>query len=354
VMNHDPAGVSLLMRTYTIVIPCAIAVKAEQDIVTLWKSVLTKPTIEDTTSTNLATMLSTIVIHMVDGKNCMSVLTATRASAAVGIKDFLTKMSAPDHDVGFLITLVANMLGPITIRAKQLESLLWKAVLTQPPIETMTSASATALISTIIVDMVNRKKCEVCFATLYALAAIGSKDLITKFISISLQLLMALLAKFSCESRPSKALGTHARLSFLYSTLTILRILTSTNLLLFFKRLSEKRFTLPLHDFLIVRKIIIMAARLAGNAETITYSMPILGSFRMIAATTGAVFLRGILGYNNVHEMGHSFSSRLGTAATSPGHHILLPQSYHRSAYEASLEVNYVTPLTTTTASMKG
>jgi hypothetical protein len=62
------------------IIPGAIAVETEYlEPAILREPILAQPAIEVTASTNLTTMLSTVVMHMVNGKNFRSVLTTACA-----------------------------------------------------------------------------------------------------------------------------------------------------------------------------------------------------------------------------------------------------------------------------------
>jgi hypothetical protein len=325
------------MRTDAVVVPGTVAIEAEGLKPLFWKPVLAQPRVESTASANLATVLIAIVMNMVNGKNFGSVLTTARTLPTISCKRFLTKIGLPDHDVGFLTLHSANMLEPIAIIAQQLKSLLGKTVLAKPPIETMAFAIDSAMISAIIVDMVYHKESRMRFAADNTFAAIGSKDLITKLITPLLLISMTKIAEMTSGGRTSKALTTFASLSFLNRKLAVTLILMSTDLLLFFRRFGEQSFTVFLNHPtrpLWMSPVVIMATRLAGNAksQSSTFLMPVLRGFRKIAATAGAMFQRGILGYN-IHTDETTFhSSRSGVQLTPPGHHILLPQVYHRSA----------------------
>jgi hypothetical protein len=287
------------MGTDTVVILSAIAVKTENLIPAILREpILAHPAIEVGTTTNLATMLCAIVIHIINGQNLWSVLTTAYTHAPVSDQHFLTKVSIPDHDIGFLIRLAANMFEPIAIRAKQLKSVLGKAVLSQPQVETMTTASETAMLGSVIINVVNRKKGWMRFATLHTDATIGSKNLITKLIIPLLRISMTTSANETTRfGRASKTLATHACLDFLHRTLTTLRILTSTDLLLLFRGQRLKSFTPFLSSCLTalwMSKIVIMAARFARDAKFVlasTFSVPVLGGSFKPLLTSWAILL---------------------------------------------------------------
>jgi hypothetical protein len=338
----------LLTRTDTVIVPGTIAVETEGLKPLFWKPILAQLRVESTASTNLATVLIAIVMNMVNGKNFGSVLTTARTLPTIGCKRFLTKIGMPEHHRGFLDRLLAHLFEPIAIIAQQLGSRFRKTVLTKPPVEAMTSANSPAMISAIIPNMVNREKRRMRFATLCTLPAIGSKNLITKLISISLQLLTTLLTQVSYKSRANNARATHTLLSSLNRTRATSLVLMGTNCLLLFRRLGKKSITLLLDDLLTVHKVLIMATRLAGKAKFFasTFSMPELRGFRKIAATAGAMFQRDltkvkehtlneVLWYNTIHTMRVSLSCRHGPDCASntiwaPPH--LVSPLYHRSA----------------------
>jgi len=154
------------------------------------------------------------------------------------------------------------------------------------------------MIGPAIVNMINRKKLRASFAALYAPITIGSKDFITKLITPSLLISTTLIANQTTRfSWTSKALATHTSLPFHNRTLSILPIPTVANFTLLFRRFSKESITVLLNDLLIMRKVVIVAARFARNAKTTAFSMPVLGGFREIAVTIWAMLLSSILEY---------------------------------------------------------
>jgi len=281
------------MRTDPIVIPGSIAVEAEQrKPAILRKTLLAQPCIEGSTFANLSTVLCSIVLHMVDGQSLGSCLTTTDAYAAICCYGFLPEGSIPLPDVGLLKRLRTYILQPIAICAKQLKSLR-EAIPTKPSVETMTIASDSTMLSTIIVDMVNRKKFCTSFAAYHTSSSIGSKNFITNLIIPLLLISITTIAYGTAGgSRTSKALATHAFLNFLHRTLTTIVVLASTNLFLLLGGFSEESFTVSDNHLLCVRKILIMSTRLAGNTKPTldsTFSVPVLCSSVKPSLTSGAI-----------------------------------------------------------------
>jgi hypothetical protein len=272
-----------------------IAIKTEDLEPFFRESIFAQPCIEATASTNLATVLCAIVLHMINGQHLWSVLTTACTHAPISGQHLLTKVSIPKLHIVFLTTLEAYVLEPIAICTKQLKSFLGKAVLSQPQIETIPTASKTAMLSSVVLNMVNRKKCRVSLSTLAADAAICGKNLLTKLISVLLTISITAIANETTRfGRVSKTLATHTCLSFLHGTLTTMLILASTDLLSLFGRFSAKRFALRLKYLLTVRLIVIMAASFAGDAKprlTTTFSAPVLGGSVKPALTSWAILL---------------------------------------------------------------
>jgi hypothetical protein len=108
------------MGTDFVEIPGTIAVKTQQlKPAILREPILAQPAIEVGTTTNLATVLCAIVLHMVNSQNLWSVLTTACTPVPISGLHFLTKLSIPALDVGFLTILLTHMLEPIAIGAKQ-------------------------------------------------------------------------------------------------------------------------------------------------------------------------------------------------------------------------------------------
>lgn len=167
-VGHDrswPTGDSLLMRTYTIVILGAVAIKAEDLKTLLGEPVITQPGIETTSTACFLAMFSPIIIHVVDGQHIGLSLSTAHAFPPISSHCLSTKFSIPDfHIVAStgLLTEITRLLvetfEPVMIRAEQLEIFLWKAIFTEPHIETMATSNGTAMICSIIVDVIYREE----------------------------------------------------------------------------------------------------------------------------------------------------------------------------------------------------
>jgi hypothetical protein len=261
------------MRTDIIIKSGAVAVKTERLKTLLRKVILPQPAIEGAASTDLTAMLSTVVIDVINGQHICLRLPTANASSTISSDGFLTQVSVPDLNVGFLTNLAAKMLAPVAIRAEKLKAFLGVVILAKPSIEAVSVASHTAMLSAIIADMVNRKKSRIRFAADSAFAAIGNKDLLTKIITILLMLRMATVANGATRfDRANNTRATHTSLPFLRCTLAIILIQMSTNFLLLLRGFGKQSFTPFLNNLfraLRMSKIFITAARLANAAQTI-------------------------------------------------------------------------------------
>jgi len=235
-LSHSSPEDLTLMRTSTIDLFSDIAVKA-QDLKSpiLRKSFFTQPSIEAaTTACNLA-VFGPVVIDMIYGKYLKLFLATACTSATIGRKGFLAKVSMPDLHGSFLTRFQANMLEPIMVMAKNLVSSR-EAILAQPLIETMPTASNTTVISTIIVNVINREKRWTRLATYYTGVAICREDLITKLVCISLLIVMTALAEISNFSRTSETFRAHTSRSFPCRAIVTLVVLTITLGITLFRR----------------------------------------------------------------------------------------------------------------------
>jgi len=159
------------MRTSTIIILSPVAIKAERLKTTILReSIFSQPLVEATASANLTTVIIAVAVHMVYGQNIRIGLSTADTYTTISCNGLLTKIRIPDRHVAFFNWRTTNMFKPVAIRAEQLKPFLRKVVPAKPLVETRTSASDTAMASTIIVNVVYRKKCEVRFTTDYTFA----------------------------------------------------------------------------------------------------------------------------------------------------------------------------------------
>lgn len=318
------------MRAYTIIKFGTVAIKAEGLKPFLGKAILAQPTIEGATSTDRTAMLSTVIIDMVNSQHISLRLSTTNALTTVGSEGFLAKLHIPNLDIVFLTRLTTDTFTPVAVRTEQLKVFLGKVILAKPPVETVPIASYPAMVSTIIADMVNRKKSGIRLTTNRAFTAISRKNLIAESITIPLMLHTATFANgMTCFSRANNTRATHTSLPFIRSTLAIILIQMGTYYLLLFRRFRKQGFTPFLNDFLIafwMSKIVITAASFTDTAQTIFSTTKLTKVVRrevLFAIRTKLLITTEVrvLRYTITHGKGYSFSSRLGMFAASLRHH---------------------------------
>ncbi len=223
------------MKTNAITLFGKIAVSTQQLESIFRKIILTKPVIKRTATRNKTTMFSTVIIDMINGQNFRPCLTTAYALVPISIQYFITKLGIPDSSILSCIRLskirfVTDILEPVAIMAKKLEFMLRETIIAEPCIETMpTTSISTTMITTIIIDMINRKKCRVSSTALDACATISSENLLTKQFSRSLPgvamfsyplhfSIMAFLTKMGSLSKKNTASLAHAYSSSLLVT----------------------------------------------------------------------------------------------------------------------------------------
>ncbi len=139
-----------------------IAIEAQQlKPAILWKAVFAQPAIELAATTSNFSMLSSIVIRVIDRQNFGACLTTTYAFFTVSGQSFLAEISVPNLHTGFLSRLTIDILEPVAVGTEQLKALFRKTLLTKPQVEPMTVTSNTAMLSAIVVNVVHRKENEV-------------------------------------------------------------------------------------------------------------------------------------------------------------------------------------------------
>lgn len=286
------------MGADTVKILGAIAIKTEGlETAILREPIFSQPLVEVTTSANLTAVIIAIVVHMVDGQNVRIGLSTTDTYTSISCEGFLTKIRIPDRHVSFFNRPTTNVFKPVAIRAEQLKPFLGKAVLTEPQIKTVTITSGTAMFSTIIMNVVYRKKCGMRLATDGTFATIGCKDLITQLISIACSISIAIVTNTMTRfSRTSKAFAAHATLPFLNGTLVSMSIHTIEQLPSFIRSFSVVSFMLLLKGFLAMCKILIVATRLACRTQAVfRIALLVEATSRKPLLTSRAEFYIGII-----------------------------------------------------------
>src|SRR5258708_2575001 len=151
------------------------------------KPIVAQPAIEVTaTMTNFSTVFSSIAINMVYSQNIRVGLATAGALITIGYQDFLAEISIPSLVIVFLTRLKAKILKPIAVSADKLKAIFRKIILAEPVIETVATANLAAMISTVIINVINREKGWMRLATINTNATIGRENFITKLVPRSL------------------------------------------------------------------------------------------------------------------------------------------------------------------------
>jgi hypothetical protein len=268
------------MRTNTINILSEVTISTKKLVFFPRKATVSQPSIEVGATSDCTTVMRATVVNMIHGQNFRASLITTCTSIPIRKKSFLADFSAPETHIHVFVRLttrssstsrhVKSMLEPITILAKQLQAILWKAMFTKPDIEVVPTPDSTTMPSTIVIHMVYSKESWISLAADSTFTTIVSDDLLTKFISVAFVIHKTTITNRTARlSRASKTASTHTDLRFLHINLATRFIMTGTNFLSLLWRFSKEGFTLFLKDFLTVRKVLVMAAGFADTTQSI-------------------------------------------------------------------------------------
>jgi len=273
------------MWTDTIVKLGSIAVKAETLILPLWKSLLTQPAIESTTSTNNSALFIATTIYMINSQNIRIRLSTTCTCCIICVYCLLTKHSIPKLVIGLLIRLKTQVLKPIVIMTQHLIA-RGKVIRAQPTIETMTIPNAAAMLCTIIVHMIYCKKCKLILATDNTESSIESKNLLTQLFTLLIHIFTAMQTMRTNLSSTSKTFRTLPYLSFPHRSLSTIDILNIKKCSFLIRGLSMIGRISLFQKLGTTYKIVIMTARLTGTARLTFDSSKAIRGFLLSALRT--------------------------------------------------------------------